>query len=102
MDKKNCWEHFNCGREPEGENEGELGTCPASTETRIDGTNAGTNGGRACWAVTKTLCGSEAQGNIVEKMSKCLECEFRKLVLHEEGVEFKTTREILEMMQKTS
>lgn len=99
MSKRNCWEYFCCGREPGGRYSETLGTCPASTETRIDGINGGTNGGRGCWAVTKTLCGSEEQGNIVDKMSRCIECEFRKFVLHEEGDKFKTSREILEKLE---
>jgi len=43
MKKPNCWEFKQCGREPGGLLSDELGVCPASTETRLDGVHGGKN-----------------------------------------------------------
>ena len=60
--KQNCWEIKNCGREPNGEKFKELGSCPASIDTSLDGLNEGKNGGRICWAISGTFCGGDVQG----------------------------------------
>jgi hypothetical protein len=80
MAKLNCWEFKKCGRESEGVKTGELGVCLASTETRLDGTNGGKNGGRACWPIAGTLCGGEVQGSFAMKLKDCAKCEFYQLV----------------------
>ena len=95
MAKLNCWDFKKCGREPDGAKARELGVCPASTETRVNGTNGGTNGGRACWAITGTLCGGKVQGTFSAKVGNCLECEFYQLVGAEEGPNHEGAREIL-------
>lgn len=99
MSKINCWEYFKCGREAGGSKTKELGICPAATETRLNGINNGTNGGRACWALAQTLCGGDVQGNLVDKMARCLECTFRKQIIHEEKDQFKSSRDILEKLK---
>lgn len=88
MDKKNCWEVLNCGREPGGENVDELGICPAAFIEETDGANEGKNGGRICWAVSGTLCNGECAGTFAQKLLDCLNCEFMKQVNTEEGREF--------------
>lgn len=93
--KQNCWEVKQCGRQPGGTKAEELGICPATIETRADGINGGTNGGRACWAIQKTLCGDRVQGGLAEKLSVCLKCDFYAIVRREEAVNFATSREIL-------
>lgn len=98
MSKLNCWEHFKCGREEGGLKVKELGLCPAAIERRADGINGGKNGGRACWALAQTLCAGMLQGDVVSKMAKCMSCEFKKLVLHEEKLDFVNTKTILEIM----
>ena len=85
MSAINCWEFKKCGREPNGLKSIELGICPATIETRVDGMNNGLNGGRACWAVTGTLCGGKVQGTFATKLTNCLQCEFYQLVGTEEG-----------------
>ncbi len=55
--KLNCWQVKKCGREPGGAEEAQLGTCPATAETAVNGINNGKNGGRSCWAIAGTLCG---------------------------------------------
>lgn len=97
MAKLNCWEVKKCGREPGGAKTDELGVCPASLEIRVDGINEGKNGGRCCWAVTGTLCGGKIQGMFALKMSSCMNCEFYKLVVKEQG---KTLVPVLEIMEK--
>ncbi len=85
MSKTNCWEFKKCGRQPGGSNVEQLGVCAASIEARADGVNGGANGGRACWAITGTLCGGKVQGTFARKLANCLlDCEFFKMVLKEE------------------
>lgn len=93
--RQNCWEHKQCGRQPGGEKAHELGICPAATEIKVHGLNGGINGGRACWAVQKTLCGDTIQGGLAEKLSGCLKCDFYSTVRDQEGSGFSTSREIL-------
>jgi hypothetical protein len=93
--KQNCWEHKKCGRESGGAKSKELGVCPAAVEKRLAGTNSGRNGGRGCWALTGTLCGGKVQGTFAAKLGNCMQCEFYKLVLSEEGPGFESAKQIL-------
>lgn len=95
MAKQNCWEFKKCGREPGGAKVAELGICSAAKETRVDGTNGGKNGGRACWPISGTLCGGKAQGTFAAKLGNCMKCEFYILVGEEEGVNHESARYIL-------
>jgi hypothetical protein len=95
MAKLNCWEFKKCGREKGGAKAKELGVCPASTESRVNGTNRGKNGGRACWAISGTLCGGNVQGTFASKVGNCLKCEFYQLVGSEEGADHESSRDIL-------
>lgn len=95
MNKKNCWEYFQCGRQPGGAKAEELGVCPASKQTGLNRTNDGINGGRACWAVAGTLCKGKIQGTYAQKLGDCLQCDFYASVRREQGDKFITTREIL-------
>ena len=95
MAKENCWEFKSCGRQPGGARVAELGVCPASTEQRTAGVNGGANGGRACWAVTGTLCGGRAQGTFAMKVVGCQTCEFYGKVKSEEGTAFVGPSQIL-------
>ena len=78
----NCWEFKRCGRGPGSEL-----VCPAVTETKADGVNRGTNGGRVCWAIAGTLCGGRQQGKYAVKIVTCLRCDFCQSVLNEEHAE---------------
>ncbi len=82
--KQNCWEFKNCGRQPGGIKVAELGVCPAATDARTNGLNNGKNGGRACWALSGTLCGGKVQGTHAAKSGNCLSCEFYQVVKREE------------------
>jgi hypothetical protein len=95
MAKLNCWEFKKCAREPGGAKVPELGVCPAAVEDRANRINSGQNGGRACWAISGTLCGGKIQGTFAAKLSNCLECEFYKLVGQEEGPNLEKTKDIL-------
>lgn len=85
MEKQNCWEFENCGREPGGKNVHTLGVCPASTLTSADGYLGGQNGGRACAYVTGTFCSGTVQGTYKEKEKECAECAFYKNLKSQEG-----------------
>ncbi len=94
MVKINCWEQMKCGREPGGNQNKELGVCPASTEKRINGVNGGINAGRACWAIPDTNCGFIVD----EKLENCLNCDFFKLVEYEEDRDFIVMGKIVELL----
>ncbi len=97
--KLNCWQFKKCGRESGGAKVAELGVCPASTETAINGTNGGKNGGRACWAVAGTLCGGQVQGSFAQKTVNCIKCDFYQQVAAEEGPNHESAKDILAKMK---
>ncbi|MFA5848753.1 MAG: hypothetical protein WC833_02630 [Bacteroidales bacterium] len=84
----NCWEYFECGREPGGVNIEELGVCPATNSDDFKGVNNGKCGGRFCWVVAGTFCKGEVQGTHAKKLKDCIDCPFLKYVNEEEGREF--------------
>lgn len=88
MERLNCWEYKNCGREPGGARAAELGVCPASTEARLDGVHGGKNAGRSCWIMAETLCGDKVQGTYGQKFGECSQCGFYKKVKTEEETKF--------------
>ena len=95
MNKLNCWEFKHCGRQPGGAQVTRLGQCPAATDTRVTGLHDGLNGGRVCWAITGTLCGGQVQGTFAMKLVNCMDCDFYKQVLKEEGSQYQKAGEIL-------
>lgn len=82
--KLNCWEFHACERQPGGKLAGELGVCPAATDSSVDGINEGTNGGRCCWTIAGTFCFGSVSGTMAAKFGDCLECEFFWRVADEE------------------
>ena len=102
MNKMNCWEFKKCGREPGGKKVRELGVCPAAIERRVDGTNDGLNGGRACWALAGTLCGGKVQGSFAAKVVNCMKCDFYQLVGEQQGATHESARDILRKVEKTA
>ncbi|PCH71595.1 MAG: hypothetical protein COC06_01290 [Bacteroidales bacterium] len=88
MEGLNCWEYYSCGREDNGTNSKELGTCPANSFHENHGINGGKSSGRYCWTVKGTMCGSKVQGGLEDKLLNCINCSFFKLVNYEEGREF--------------
>lgn len=94
MPKLNCWEFMECGREPGGFFEDELGVCPAATDKTFDGLNDGENGGRSCWAVSGTLCFGRVQEGFASKKCDCERCDFYQLVILEQENNFLNTRKI--------
>jgi hypothetical protein len=101
MQKYNCWEFKKCGREPGGSKSAELGVCPAAIEGRTNKINNGSFGGRACWAVTGTLCGGKAQGSFASKLANCMTCDFYKIVQTEEGSAYQSAKSILQLLKKS-
>lgn len=97
--KQNCWEFKNCGRQQGGIKAAELGICPAATETKLNNINSGNNGGRACWALTGTLCGGKVQGTYAIKFGNCLICEFYQKVKTEETLS-NTFLDTMKIIQK--
>ena len=93
--KLNCWEFMRCGRQPGGERVGELGICPAVTESRLNGVFHGTNAGRCCWAVAGTFCKGGPEGTFAKRYASCTQCEFFKHVEAEEVPVFSHTASLL-------
>lgn len=97
--KENCWEVKNCGREQNGANVVELGSCPAAINPHLDGVHGGKNGGRTCWVIAGTLCGGNIQGTFAAKEQNCLRCDFYKSIRDEEGVNFKLSGTLLKQLR---
>ncbi len=85
IQKTNCWEFMQCGREPGGVKVDEKGVCPASVDTASNKINSGVNAGRSCWAVAGTFCGGIVQGTFAQKRKSCLSCNFFIKVIEEEN-----------------
>lgn len=94
LPKANCWEFMECGREPGGDFVDELGLCPASVDPGFEGINEGEKGGRACWAISGTLCLGTVQEGFSSKQCDCERCDFFQLVHLEQGDNFLNTRKI--------
>lgn len=86
--KLNCWEYFNCGREPNGIRSKESGVCPATINFFGKNINTGLYHGRYCWKISGTFCSGEYHGINVSKHYNCSKCEFFNLVKAEEGENF--------------
>ena len=84
MTKKNCWEFKACGRQPGGVHAGDLGICPAATDTTLHGVHDGTGAGRACWVLAGTFCGGAVQGTFAQKLGNCQNCAFYQAVVDQE------------------
>ncbi|MBU0730050.1 MAG: hypothetical protein KKE17_08495 [Proteobacteria bacterium] len=101
--KLNCWEFKNCGRIEGGAREAECGICPAYGEIRLDGLNAGKNGGRVCWFVEGTLCDNcvrkEADGTYLDKYKRCLKCNFYKYVEEQQGENLAILQEVFDRLR---
>lgn len=96
--KMNCWEFYNCGREPGGKDVSGLGVCPAACNRKANGINNGINGGRACWALAGTFCNGAVQATFAQKISSCLHCSFYQQVSQEEGMNLVPALEIHEII----
>ncbi|HEY3322421.1 MAG TPA: hypothetical protein VGP72_18305 [Planctomycetota bacterium] len=91
----NCWQFKKCGRELGGIKSAELGVCAAAKDARVNGTNGGLNGGRACWVIAGTLCGGKVQGTYANKVGNCMVCNFYLQVRSEEGAAMESPGAIL-------
>ncbi|MEW6109131.1 MAG: two-CW domain-containing protein [Nitrospirota bacterium] len=100
MEKLNCWEFKKCGRESGGNNVPELGVCPASTNTLLDGIHGGISAGRSCWVVAGTMCKGEIHGTFAQKYKDCGTCDFYGLVRDEEREGFLMSVDILNMIKE--
>ena len=81
----NCWEIIKCGREPGGDRVDAHSPCPAALDAISDGVNGGVCGGRVCWAISGTFCGTEVEANEAARLASCFGCNFFSQVLQEEG-----------------
>ncbi len=88
MQKSNCWEFKQCGREPGGKNAIKYGVCVAALPGGHDGINGGKHAGRYCWAVVGTFCKCKIQGIFVDRSLGCHNCEFLTQVHEEEDKKF--------------
>ncbi|MCI5211945.1 MAG: hypothetical protein D3910_24915 [Candidatus Electrothrix sp. ATG2] len=78
VEKLNCWEFKECGREPGGKHVALYGVCVAATETRADGIHDGRNGGRCCWVIAASSCTFRRTNDSL--FTNCNECDFYSLV----------------------
>ena len=98
MEKKNCWEFHECGREEGGSRIKEKGICPVANANKLNNSNGGTNAGRACWVVAGTYCGGKTSGDYVNKILDCIKCDFYKEVRIEEGANYLKTQELVKVL----
>lgn len=98
--RKNCWEVKNCGQHPGSAKADELGVCPAAIETKANGINGGINGGRACWAIAGTFCDGKIQGTYAQKLIDCIECDFYRFVMRDEGALYQDSKKIREKLKE--
>ncbi len=99
MTKWNCWEIKGCGREEGGSKVGEVGVCPVSVQTQLNGIHGGKNAGRACWVVAGTLCDGQPQGTFAQKYKNCSKCDFYMKVRSEENHNFKLSATLLSKLR---
>ncbi|UCG77443.1 MAG: hypothetical protein JSV21_07620 [Nitrospirota bacterium] len=95
IEKLKCWEFKNCGRDISGKNTSDLGVCPASTNTALDGIHSGISAGRACWAIPGTMCMGKIHSNMSKKFMDCEKCSFYDHVRESEGDELIMTLDLL-------
>jgi hypothetical protein len=88
MERRNCWQVRDCGRQLGGDNAEALGVCPAALPNEFDGYNQGEHGGRFCWGVAGTLCSGKVEGTLAKKLLDCIRCEFLQRVQEEQGRAF--------------
>lgn len=89
VQRRNCWDIMDCGREPGGRTVAALGVCPSTVEERCEGMNGGHNGGRICWAVAGTFCEGVVQGTFANKLATCMSCRFYLQVQAEQADDFR-------------
>ena len=85
--KLNCWEFKGCGREYSSGWSGELGVCPATVASTLNGVHGGSNAGRVCWVVAGTFCDCLIQGTFARGIDSCVQCDFFQLVRDEERIQ---------------
>lgn len=83
--KMNCWEYMASDRHRGGDGQEGCAQCPVPQMSNYDGINGGTNGGRACWIITGTLCDRDVQLTFAHKLATCIKCDFYMAVTEEEG-----------------
>jgi hypothetical protein len=99
ISKLNCWEFKRCGRQPGGHHENDLGLCPATVESKLDGAHDGTNAGRACWVVAGTLCAGTVQGTFAQKFKNCEICDFYQSVKKDEHPHFQYSAVLMKRLR---
>lgn len=96
--KKNCWEFKCCRRQKRNRWQSREDWCPVFFETKLDGIHGGNNGGRACWIVLGTHCGSGIQSNYFYKFMVCRSCDFYLATREEEGNDFIPAHKLVKML----
>lgn len=96
--KRNCWDYYGCEREAKGNSGKDSDVCPACLEAKLNGIHGGRNGGRACWIVKGTTCGSRIKRMFVPKFIICELCDFKKSVMDEESKNFIVSDDFMKML----
>lgn len=96
--KINCWDFKNCARNGHDKCAKEAVVCPAFSETVLNGINGGKNGGRSCWLIPGTVCGSRIQRSFAARSLVCRFCNFKRFVLSEENPDCVVSDTFLRML----
>jgi hypothetical protein len=96
--KINCWDYKGCGSNINSNRLQGVNVCPAFSDTSFNGINGGRNGGRSCWKIPCTLCGSMIQRSVVPKSLACKFCDFKNFVLNEEDSNCIVSDKFLDML----
>jgi len=96
--KINCWDFKRCGGNVEGDRAQKLIDCPVFSESALNGINGGKNGGRSCWLIQGTFCGSRIQRSLIPKSLACKFCDFKRFVLREENSNCVVSDQFLNML----
>ena len=96
FNKINCWEYKYL---KDTNSEDECSICSAFLEIKMNGINKGFNGGRCCWLIAGIINSSNYGRITSKKFANCMKCPFYKLVQKEEGVDFKSAKQIYEYLK---
>lgn len=97
--KINCWEFKKCKKEDQPD-ENSNDYCCIPFDQSMDKLFEGKNGGRVCWGLIGTCCGSKRQKSITEKLDLCSKCDFYKFLKIDDPEFRNKKKEIMSQLMK--